>query len=269
MRLQARTILMTAAWVLTSLAGCRSTPPPTVEQQLTAAKAQLMAADYRADFAGLQRLHDAALPLAADPAWGYLARYWAGFASWRQAINGASQGMSKEELQAHLERAAADFDASLRLREDFADSHAAAAAVNGWLSQFHRDDIAALRKGIEIYKQHLARAKELEPGNPRVLWVEAIPYLVLPADKGGDRARAVALYRRMVEVSGSPTAISPLPDWGKPEGLMSLAFVHLNLPAPDLETAEKEAREALRLQPEWSYVKDVLLPQIEKARAGG
>ena len=266
MRLQTRTILMTAAWVLTSSAGCQSAPPPTVEQQLTAAKTQLMAADYRADFAGLQRLRDEALPLAADPAWGYLARYWAGFASWRQAVNGASHGMSNEELRAHLERAAADFDASLRLREDFADSHAAAAAVNGWLSQFHRDDTAALRKGIEVYKQHLARAKALEPDNPRVLWVEAIPYLVLPADKGGDRARAIELYRRMVEVSGPPVASSPLPDWGKPEGLMSLAYAHLRQPEPDLESAQKEARAALGLQPDWSYVKDILLPQIETAR---
>ena len=59
--------------------------------------------------------------LAADPAWGYLARYWAGFASWRLAINGASHGMSAEDLRENLETAAADFEASIRLREDFAD----------------------------------------------------------------------------------------------------------------------------------------------------
>jgi hypothetical protein len=50
---------------------------------------------------------------------------------------------------------------------------------------------------------------------------------------------------------------------------MSLAFAHLNQAAPDVESAEQEARAALRLQPEWSYVKDILLPQIEKARAAG
>jgi len=47
---------------------------------------------------------------------------------------------------------------------------------------------------------------------------------------------------------------------------MSLAYAHLSQPAPDLESAEKEARAALGLQPGWSYVKDILLPQIEKAR---
>ncbi len=268
MRLRTGTIFMTA-WVLI-LAGClvstvRSAPPETAEQQLTAAKAQIMAADYGADLAELKRLRDAVVPLAADPAWGYLAHYWAGFASWRLAINGGSHGMSAEDLRAHMERAAADFEASTRLRDDFADSYAAAAGVNGWLAQFL--GTAARREGIQRYQRLLARAKELEPDNPRVLWVEAVPYFVLPVGRGGDPARAVALYRRMVEVSGPPVASSPLPDWGKPEGLMSLAYAHLNQPEPDLESAEQEARAALRLQPDWSYVKDVLLPQIEKARA--
>jgi len=262
-------MLLTAACVLMPLTGCpettlRSAPPATAEQQLTTAKAQIMAADYRADLDGLKRLRDTVVPLEADPAWGYLAHYWAGFASWRLAINGGSHGMSTEDLQANMERAAADFEASIRLRDDFADSYAAAAGVNGWLAQFL--DPAGRREGIERYQRLLARAKELDPDNPRVLWIESVPYLYLPVDRGGDPARAVELYRRMVEVSRPPMASSPLPDWGKPEGLMSLAYAHLNK-VPDLEIAEKEAREALRLQPDWSYVKDILLPQIEKARA--
>jgi len=34
----------------------------------------------------------------------------------------------------------------------------------------------------------------------------------------------------------------------------------------DLAAASEEAHAALRLQPEWSYVRDVLLPQIEAAQ---
>jgi len=270
MRLRTGTIIITTTLML--LAGClgsttvRSSPPETAEQRLAAAKAQIMAADYGADLAGLSRLRDEVLPLTADPAWGYLAHYWAGFASWRLAINGGSHGMSAQDLRANMDRAAADFEASIRLRGDFADSYAAAAGVNGWLAQFLSGD--AVREGIERSKRLLARAKELEPDNPRVLWVEAAPYLFLPVDRGGDPARAVELYRRMIEVSGPLMASSPLPDWGKPEGLMSLAFAHLRA-APDLESAEKEARAALGLRPDWSYVKDILLPMIEKARAAG
>ena len=270
MRLRTGTIITTT--VLMLLTGCLGSTtvgygsPETAERRLTAAKAQIMAADYQADLDGLTRLRESVLPLAADPSWGYLAHYWAGFASWRLAINGGSHGMSVEDLRAHMERAAADFEASIRLRDDFADSYAAAAGVNGWLAQFL--DTAARREGIERYQRLLARAKELESDNPRALWVEAAPYLFLPAGRGGDVARAVELYRRMIEVSGPPVASSPLPDWGKPEGLMSLAFAHWQV-APDLEAAEKEARAALDLRPDWSYVKNILLPQIVKAREAG
>jgi hypothetical protein len=69
----------------------------------------------------------------------------------------------------------------------------------------------------------------------------------------------------MAEVSPAPRPRSPLPDWGKPEALMSLAFARLQLPTPDPKTAIEDAREALRLQPSWSYVKNVLVPQIEAA----
>ena len=182
------------------------------------------------------------------------------------AINGASKGMSQDDLRANLERASADLEASIQLRGDFADSYAAAAGVDSWLIGFV-GDAAARREVIERYKRRLARAKELAPDNPRVLWVDAASYLFLLVGHGGDPAHAIEIYRRMVDVAGLPAPSSPLPDWGKPEALMSLAFAHLHATAPDLESAEQEARAALRLQPEWSYVKDLLLPQIESARA--
>jgi hypothetical protein len=114
----------------------------------------------------------------------------------------------------------------------------------------------------------IARAKELEPDNPRVLWISAVPSLVLPPEKGGNLDRAIEIYRRMGEVSPAVSdAGSPLPDWGKPEALMSLAYAYLQRSPADPAAAGEAARAALRLQPEWSYVRDVLLPQIETAQA--
>jgi tetratricopeptide (TPR) repeat protein len=110
----------------------------------------------------------------------------------------------------------------------------------------------------------LARAKELEPDNPRVLWVAGGELLFKPAAVGGNPARAVELYRRAVDLAPAP-ARSPLPDWGKAESLMALAYAHLNYEPHDLGAARAEAHEALRLEPDWSYMRDILLPQIEAA----
>lgn len=242
-----------------------STPAP--EHRLVAAKPKLMAADYRGDLDELARLREEVLPLTADPTLGYLAHYWAGFASWRIAINGGNRGMSADDLIANLERAAANFEASVRLREDFADGYAAAAGVNGWLGAFDmsRNKSTETPERIQKFWQLLARATELEPDNPRVLWIKAVPLLILPPDKGGNLNGAIEIYRRMDEVSPAASdAGSPLPDWGKPEALMSLAYAHLQ--QSELALASEEARAALRLQPEWSYVRDILVPQIEAAQ---
>jgi hypothetical protein len=48
---------------------------------------------------------------------------------------------------------------------------------------------------------------------------------------------------------------------------MSLGWSELNRTTADLDAAEKHARSALALVPYWHYVRDILLPQIEKAKA--
>jgi hypothetical protein len=49
--------------------------------------------------------------------------------------------------------------------------------------------------------------------------------------------------------------------------LMSLAWSNLNRTTPDPNAAGQYAEAALRLVPEWHYVRDVLMPQIRAAQA--
>lgn len=266
--------LFTMAVCLLILAGaCRTAAPgrAPAERQLAAAKQKIMTADYHADLAGLARLREEAARLEDDPALGYLAHYWAGFASWRIAINGASHQMSAEDLKANLQKAKVDFAASIHQKDDFADAHAAAFLVDAWLVGMSGiKDRAALLEQYQRLLPRLQRAKDLAPDNPRVLWAVASIYLYSPPENGGSVQRALEIYRRMSEVSPAVSdASSPLPDWGKPEALMSLAYAHMSQKPPDLASASEEAHAALRLQPEWSYVRDVLLPKIEAARKGG
>jgi hypothetical protein len=240
--------------------------PSRVERTLVAVKADLMSADYRADLPALAEGRLRAAALSGDPRLGYLADYWSGFANWRIVLNGVSAKMTPDEAKAHLRQAVVDFESSIQKKSDFADSYAGAAAVHGWLAAYSRDDQANMTKEIDNYKRLINRALELEPNNPRVLWIQAIPYLVMPPERGGSIDRAIELYRKMVENSGPPNPRSPLPDWGKPEGLMSLANAHIMKPAPDIDAATEEARAALELQPQFHYVKDILVPQIEAKR---
>lgn len=257
-----------ALCVISIVCACAHGTESAQEAQLVSAKAAIMRADYRGDLAGLARSRDDLATLADAPGLGYLARYWSGYAAWRIALNGGGRAMKVEELKANLRRAAEDFEASIRLNDRFADGYAAAALVREWLVGIDRNDPdrAALLDRAKQARALLAKAKQLEPDNPRVLLLEGNDLFFAPPAMGGDRQRAVELYRRAVAHSPeSPSPHSPLPDWGRAEALMSLAVAHLASTPPDLTAARQEADEALRLEPEWSYVRDMLLPAIEKA----
>ena len=274
MRVRSRVLAASVVCLLTLSAACAgSARKADTERRLLKAKAQIMAADYRANLAELARVRDQMVPLSDDPQWGYLARYWAGFASWRLAINGVNRGIAPGDVKAHLERAAIDLDAAINLRDDFADGYAAAASVNGWLGTMQGGAVAKFRELVTRARQQLARAKELAPANPRVVWVESMTLSGTPVAYGGNPERALQILRQSLQV-GDFTALptSPLPDWGKPETLMALAWGNLNAAAPDHVAAKDQAQAALRLQPEWFYVREILLPQIEETQrkaAGG
>jgi len=159
-------------------------------------------------------------------------------------------------------------DSSIRKKSDFADAYAGDAAVHGLIAAYSLSDPAVMNHEVETFQSRIRRALELDPGNPRVLWIEAVPYAVLPKERGGDVAKAIELYQRMLENAGPLEPDSPLPDWGRAEALMSLANANLVKPLPDVQRAAEEARAALRLEPEWHYVRDVLMPNIEARQRG-
>jgi hypothetical protein len=248
------------------------TTPTPAAQELTRLKAKLMSADYRAEIDELSRLRDEVARLGPDRDLGYLAHYWSGFASWRMAINGANHQMKTEDMKTHLQKAATEFYRSLRLKDDFADAYAAAALVNSWLATFYlgsNPDNVMVGERASLSLALYSRASALDPENPRVLWAKGAFLLfapVAPELQAGNIARAIEVYRRMLEAAErrGVNAASPLPDWGKPEALMSLAFAHTKQTPPDLRAALDEANAALKLEPDWSYVRDNLIPQIER-----
>src|SRR6266550_883852 len=252
--------------VISSAAWSAEARHSRAERKLVELKAALMSADYRGDLAELAALRTRAAEISNDSRFGYLADYWSGFASWRIVVNGASAKMTADEAKGHLGRAVTDFESSLHKRSDFADAYASAAAIHGWLAAYNMSDQAAMNAQIGEYKKFLDRALALEPDNPRALWIQAVPYLVLPAERGGHTGRAIELYQKMLDNSRPLQPASPLPDWGKAEAWMSLANAHVIKTSPDVDAAAVEAKEALRLQPEWHYVQDVLMPRIEARR---
>ena len=229
------------------LLGCASTRPSLLD-----VKAKAMAAGYTADLPALaEAAREARLIAARDPSQAATAHYWAGYALWQRAVNDVNR---KVDPVADRDAALVELDAALAARENFADAHALAAWLHGWLYMAGAGDKEAHSKALLA---HLTRARELEPDNPRVLWEQG--YVLQMRDR--DRA-----LRILTDVAGRPDAAaprSPDPDWGPAEAAMVLGFNYANAQPPDLALAETYARRALALRPGWYYVEAILIPQIE------
>lgn len=94
----------------------------------------------------------------------------------------------------------------------------------------------------------------------------------IPVDTPGDReagqAKAIATYQRgLVAMRKAFDTTCWSHRGGQAELLMSLAWSNLNRTVPDVSEADHYARSALKILPNWHYVRDLLVPQIS-ARKG-
>jgi tetratricopeptide (TPR) repeat protein len=263
-----------AAAFVASANGAAGALPDTRRAVVTKLVLQVQRADYEGDRPTLQRLHEALQPFIDDNEFGREVRYWRAFALWRRAINGFNDGVGRPELQTDLQQAVDEFNALGKEFPAFADAKIGALGCNSLIgyilvengAQFQD---AAVQELFGKMRQLRKEAEALAPDNPRLLWVMGPNVWKSPPESGGGEAKAIAMYEKGLQVVRTQKASTgdPLqPSWGEPELLMSLAYSNLHRNAPDLDAAEQYAQSALKLVPYWHYVRDTLLPQIQKAK---
>jgi len=244
-----------------------STHSPCLRQtRLAELVVQVRSADYRGDRAALARL-DAML---ADLESGELAEYrdyWRGFARWRRALNGFNESPTPGDLASDLELAVAHFRASLERRPEWIEAKLAMVGCWGSLIFLAGEDAdkkkAILADAVPTMRWLGANGRD----NPRALWILGGMEFSAPPPYGGDVVKAAATMRRGIELSwreaAGPASPAWVPAWGGPENLMNLAYMYSHVGTPDRSAALAYAEGAVTAVPEWHYVRDVLLPQIE------
>lgn len=265
-----RTVTMVVAM---GTLGVAAPSPESARRSMTAIVARIQKADYEGDRKALVRLAAELAPYTVSGPLASRARYWRGFALWRRALNGFNEkDADPKEIERDLVGAVAEFEEAVAGDPNFADAKSAAAACLWSLSYLNRNDADLRQKYLKEGIRLKDEAQKAAPENPRVLWVVGGGEWYVPPERGGGQAKAIETYQRGLELArrqkGSVT--DPLePAWGEPEMLMNLAWSHLNRATPDLAAAESNARAALGIVPNWRYVRDVLLPQIAKAKRAG
>ncbi|MGH9748561.1 MAG: hypothetical protein ACRD6R_01380 [Candidatus Polarisedimenticolia bacterium] len=234
--------------------------------------AQIVRADYEGDRAALKRLHGvlASLELTgAEENFASRVHYWRGFALWRRTLNGFNESADRRELGRDLEQALLDFETSARRDPGFVDARIGTIGCLQSLTFLNLDDPARVQDLVSRFVELFKETRREAPENPRLLWLLGASEWYNPPEHGGGRERALETYARGVRLARQQkgTVKDPLePSWGEAELLMSLAWSRLNQTPPDLSAAEEHAKDALALVPYWHYVRDLLMPQIQKAR---
>lgn len=244
--------------------------PDTGRESILKIVTQIKRADYEGDRAALAHLYSDLAPFNESKTLGSRVRYWRGFALWRRAINGFNETPTPTDLEADLQQAVVEFREAIAKDPAFVDAKIGAGSCLGYLLYLNHKDPARVQDLISQSSPLLKDAMAAEPDNPRLLWVLGPIRWSSPPERGGGQDKAIATYQKGLDAlhAHKSTTTDPLePSWGEPELFMSLAWSHLNQTTPDLKAAEREARSALDIVPYWHYVRDILIPQIQEAKA--
>lgn len=259
-----------AALVVSATAVWSAPAADSPRDQVVSIVGKIQRADYENDSQALRHLYEKLKPYLEEKEFGSRIRYWRGFALWRRGQNAMQESGDQKEIEQDLTLALEEFKAAAAADPAFVDAKTGAISCVGNIMYLHREDQARLQELIVQIKPMIQEAKAAAPDDPRLIWVLGPNLWNTPPERGGGQAKAIESYQKGLETwrKQKGTVTDPLePTWGEPELYMSLSWSYLNRTEPDLDAAEKNARLALELVPYWHYTRDILLPQIQAAKA--
>jgi hypothetical protein len=261
------TLLVWALAVLTAASPSKPPAPSAGSVRLGELARAVLSADYRGNRPELLFLDGELAKLPDGPLSEYR-DYWRGFAMWRRAMNGFNETPAPGDLASDLEKALSRFQASMARRPDWMEARLAMVGCWGNLLYLAGKDEARRKALLDAALPSFKEVMQNAGDNPRALWIKGGMEMAAPPPTGGDFAKAAATLEHGVasawrEALADPPPPAWEPRWGGPENLMDLAWLYSHAPDKDRRAALAYARGAVVAVPEWHYVRDVLIPQIE------
>ena len=173
----------------------------------------------------------------------------------------AAGDRNKEAASGHLKTAVEHLQEATRIDPEAAEAYALLSSVYG--RQIGLSPVKSMFLGPKAGKA-IGKAMELAPDNPRVVLSAAIGDFNTPRVFGGNKERAMKGFRRAAELFSREKPADPVePSWGHSEAFAWLGLAHLD--RDEKEPAGAAFEKALQIDPDFGWVKYVLLPELELA----
>ena len=194
-------------------------------------------------------------------AWGH---YYIALADYRIADHLLAAGEeNKGAASEHLKATVEHLKKATKINPQAAEAYALLSSAYG--RQIGLNPIKGMVLGRRA-EQALKKAAQLAPDNPRVVLYTAIRDFNTPGMFGGSKEKGLQGFQRAAELFARQEPTDPIhPVWGH-----SRTYAWLGLAYQDrgeLAPARAAFAKALAINPDFSWVKDVLLPELEKAVA--
>ena len=243
--------------VLTLLAtGTAHSQTQGTRQSLLEAKNCLRTADNTALVEDYARAKGLLNTCTAGDEYQCLAEYYLGYADYRLGV--VVYRMDKEKAIVYLDSAVGHLEKALEKEDGFAEAHALLSSCYG--IKISHAPFKAIVLGPRSGKE-MQKARDLSPGNPRIALLEGIGTYNTPALFGGGKEKGLEALKKAAELFERwKTADSLQPDWGSAEvyAWIGIAYRDRN----ETILARKAFESALRINPDYGWVKYGLLPKV-------
>ena len=256
--------LIVAALLTASVAAAPAAWAQPARATLIEARNLAYDANFRNDQAGLRAAITALQALPSDGPEGAYTNYYLWWTNWTlvaaqaQANETAGAVESAHRALRYARLAAASRPDDPEFQSALANALIAVAVVD-------RPQFAAMANELAGVRQ---RALEIGARNPRVVLMDAGMIFNNPPERGGSQERGLARWQEaldLFEAESKATTVDPIaPRWGHALAQGWMATLFLRMTPPQKENARRAADAALKMRPDFWWVREQVLPQLKE-----
>jgi len=185
-----------------------------------------------------------------------LTAYYLGYIDYQMAV--VVYRMDKEKAPIYLDSAVEHFEKAIDKNDSLAEAHALLSSCYGMQISF--SPLSGIWRGPKSGSE-MSKAKTLSPENPRVALLGAIGIYNTPALFGGGKEKGFEALKKAAELFDRwKTTDSLQPDWGREQVYAWIGLAHMDRNETIL--ARKAFEKALEINPDYGWVKYVLMPKV-------